>query len=104
MNILQILKIYGMFGDVRKAVADDKGEAGWWYSRKFIGAVLVFGAAIVLYLTGITIDADTLNKLTGNITDMITAIVGIYGLILTLVSLFKKKATIPQNENTIPKE
>jgi hypothetical protein len=91
MNWIQIIKLYGMFGDVRASVAEAKGEAGWWYSRKFIGTVIVFLAAIVLYLTGVTIDADILNKLADNTTDMITAIVGIYGLILTLVSLFKKK-------------
>jgi hypothetical protein len=91
MNILQILKLYGMFGDVRASVAAQKGEAGWWYSRKFIGGVLVFGAAIVLYLTGIEINTDMLNKLTSNLADLGTAIVGIYGFVMFLVSVFKKK-------------
>lgn len=96
MNILQIFKLYGMFGDVRKAVADEKGEAGWWYSRKFIGAVIVFGSAVVLYLTGIQINADTLNQLTNNVSNLLTAVVGIYGFIMMIVSLFKKKIPVQE--------
>lgn len=99
MNILSIIKLYGMFGDVRTAIAEQKGESGWWYSRKFIGAVLVFGAAIVLYLTGVTINADVLNQLTDHISNLIAAIVGLYGIIMSLVSIFKKK----KDETTVPK-
>jgi len=86
MGIFQIITLYGKFGDVRGAVAETKGQAGWWYSRKFIGAVLVFASAVLLYLTGITLEVDVLNKLTENISHMIEAIVGIFGFIMFIVS------------------
>jgi len=86
MGIFEIIKLYGKFGNVRGAVAETKGQAGWWYSRKFIGAVLVFAAAVLLYLTGITLEVDVLNKLTENISNLAGAIVGIYGFIMFLVS------------------
>jgi DNA phosphorothioation-dependent restriction protein DptG len=91
MNIFEIIKLYGQFGDVRKAVTDAKGEDAvtWFYSRKFIGAVLVFGSAVLLYLTGVTIDVNMLNKLTDNVSNLIGAIVGIYGFIMFLVSALK---------------
>jgi len=89
MGIFQIIKLYGKFGDVRGAVAETKGQAGWWYSRKFVGAVLIFLSSILLYLTGITIESDMLNKLTENISHMIEAVVGIFGFIMFIVSALK---------------
>lgn len=86
MGIFEIIKLYGKFGNVRGAVAEVKGQAGWWYSRKFIGAVLVFLSAVLLYLTGITLEVDVINKLTENISNLAGAIVGIYGFIMFLVS------------------
>lgn len=92
MGLIQILKLFGMFKDVRKAVAEQKGQSGWWYSRKFIGSLLVFAAAVVLYLTGVQIEPDMLDRITGNISDLLTSIVGLYGIVLFMVSLFKKKS------------
>ena len=92
MNILKKIKLYAMFKDVRAMVIAQKGQAGWWYSRKFIGAVIVFLSTVAMYLTGITINADMLDTLSNNISNLLSAIVGIYGFVMFMISLFKKKA------------
>lgn len=95
MGILQILKLYAQFKDVRKIYEDSTGtKASILMSRKFIGAVLVFLSAVLLYAAGVQIDQNTLTQLTDSIANLISAIVGIVGFIAWLVSALKnaKKA------------
>lgn len=90
MNVLRMLKLYGQVKDVRKAYEEEKGKKSpVFYSRKIVGPILAVIASVILYKTGIAIDENILKQLSEHIEVVISAIVGIYGIIMVLVSLFK---------------
>lgn len=79
------------FKDVSEAYLEEKAAGRPFYlSRRFVGVALVALAAVFGGIYG-ELDANFLSTLTDNVYNLITAIAGMWGGIVTLVGIFQAK-------------
>ena len=91
-KLLKYMPLVALFKDVSASYQEETGAGRPFYlSRRFIGAVIALAGGAATIAFGITIDATVLNQLTDNLEKGISAIVVLYGVILTIVGAFKAK-------------
>jgi len=91
-KFLKYIPLVGLFKNVKTSYKEETGKDRPAYlSRRFIGTVIALGGAILAIQFGIIIDTTILEQLTDNIEKLVATVIAIYGIVLAIVGLFKKK-------------
>lgn len=92
MNFLKFLPLVLRFKDIYEAYRNEVGEGRPWYlARRFIGVVMATIGAGVAIFSGVTLDSGVLDSITESILSLIGSGVTLYGLILTVVGIVRRK-------------
>ena len=91
-KIFKYLKLLGRFRDIESTYKEETGKARPAYlSRRFVGALVIFvGAALSLYF-GVEIVENILSNITESIEKVVATGIVLYGLILEIVGIVKRK-------------
>lgn len=91
MGTLKYLSLILRFRNVAEVYKEETGEGKPFYlSRRFIGLLITIIFAIVTVRTGITIDEALSAQIAEHVVSLITALVALYGIILTVIGHFKR--------------
>lgn len=91
-KLIKYLKLFGLLKNVNKAYQEEKGKNRPAYlSRRFIGAVILLGGAVLSLKFGIKIDETVLTQITDNLDKAISAGIVLYGLIMGIVGIIKRE-------------
>ncbi len=92
MNFLRFLPLIMKGKSIADAYRDETGQDKPFYmSRRFIGAAIAFIGAALGIASGIQLDANVLDSITGNVEVLISAGIALYGGILAIVGVVKKQ-------------
>jgi len=92
---MNYFKMLLQFKDIRADYLEAKKEnKPWWASRTLIGAILTL-IGMILASRGIILDQASISSIADNITTIIPALVGLYGLALHIVGIVNKSVVIP---------
>lgn len=91
MGTLKYLSLILRFRNVAEVYKEETGEGKPFYlSRRFIGLLITIIFAIVTVRTGITIDEALSAQIAEHVVSLITALVALYGIILTVIGHFTR--------------
>ena len=94
-KLLKFVPLVALGKDVRASVAEESGkERPFWLSRRFIGSALTLIAGFCAIQFGVKLDAETLTKLTDNITQLATVVMTLWGLVVTVIGYFKRNKEV----------
>lgn len=92
MNFLKFIPLILKGKNVADVYQEETGSGKPIYlSRRFVGTVIVLiGAGASMYF-GVSLDENILSSLTDNVVSVISAGVALYGVILGIVGIIKRK-------------
>jgi hypothetical protein len=89
---LKYLPLAALGKNVSEAYKEETGkERPAYLSRRVIGAALVLAGGFTAIQSGVQIDANILNSITDSLDKIIAAGITLYGTIIFLIGLFKRK-------------
>jgi hypothetical protein len=105
-NIIKYIWLLLKFKDVRKIYNEENGtDKPGWASKRFIGAMVLFGGVVAQMLFGVEINSNTLSTLSDNFTTLagaaqviIPVAVQLYGATLSVVGAVKKTQLVETKE------
>lgn len=90
MNFLKFLPLIMKGKSIADAYREETGqEKPFYMSRRFIGAVIAFIGAALGIASGIQLDANVIESITGNVEALISAAIALYGGMLAIVGAVK---------------
>jgi len=94
-SFLKYIPLLLRFKDVTEVYKEETGENKPWYmSRTFLGSAIAFIFTCLAVFFGIVVDAGTIEIVVNNISTIISAIVALYGIIMTFIGQIKKKPIV----------
>src|SRR3990167_677880 len=91
-KLLKFVPLVALGKDVRASVNEESGkDRPFWLSRRFVGAVRTLIAGFCAIQFGVKLDAETLTKLTDNITQLATVVMTLWGLVVTVIGYFRRE-------------
>lgn len=91
-KLLKYIKLFGLFKNVQGAYKTETGKDRPAYlSRRFIGAVIILGGAVLSLECGVKIDETLLASISDNIEKIVAAGIVLYGLVMGIVGTVKRK-------------
>lgn len=92
MNFLKFIPLLLRGKGIADAYKEEVGTGKPIYlSRRFVGLVIVLLGAIASMYFGVTLDEGILSSLTDNLLSVISAGVALYGVILSIIGVIKRK-------------
>jgi hypothetical protein len=94
-SFLKYIPLLLKFKDVTEVYKEETGQDKPWYlSRTFLGSAIAFIFTCLAVFFGIVVDAGTIQIVVDNISTIISAIVALYGIIMTFIGQIKKKPIV----------
>lgn len=94
-QFLKYIPLLLKFKDVTEVYKEETGQDKPWYmSRTFLGSAIAFIFTCLAVFFGIVVDAGTIEIIVNNTSTIISAIVALYGIVMTLVGQIKKKPIV----------
>jgi len=94
-KFLKYLPLIGKFDDISVAYKEETGKDRPAYlSRRFVGAIVALTGATLAVIFGVTLDANMIEEVTKNIETMVSAGITLYGIVLAVYGLLKKKKEV----------
>lgn len=91
-KLIKYFKLFGLFKNVQKSYKEETGKDRPAYlSRRFIGAVIIVGGAVLSLELGVKIDESLLTDITNSIEKIVAAGIVLYGLVMEIVGIVKRK-------------
>jgi hypothetical protein len=91
-TFLKYIPLLLKFKDVTDVYKKETGENKPWYiSRTFFGSAIAFIFTCLAVFFGLVVDANTVAIVADNAYTISSAIVALYGIIMTFVGQIKKK-------------
>lgn len=91
-KLIKYFKLFGLFKNVQGAYKEETGKDRPAYlSRRFIGAVVILGGAVLSLEAGVKIEEALLIDISNSIEKIVAAALVLYGLIMEVVGIVKRQ-------------
>jgi hypothetical protein len=96
-SFLKYIPLLLKFKDVTEVYKEETGKDKPWYlSRTFFGSAIAFIFSCLAVFFGLVVDATTIQIVVDNAYTISSAIVALYGIVMTFIGQIKK--TMPKAE------
>lgn len=94
-QFLKYIPLLLKFKDVTEVYKEETGKDKPWYmSRTFLGSAIAFIFTCLAVFFGIVVDATTIQIVVDNASTVVSALVALYGIVLTIIGQIKKKPVV----------